>query len=285
MDEIKQKFNIYVESFDEINKLSGGLSNDTYLINNKFVWKEFKNKYLFDHLNEKKIFDYLHYYNLFYYDNNNFCYNYILGNTISTSYFKNNIERIITEVKSFHSLKLDICNFWYDILPKWIDKLPENTDFCSKSKIIKIYSNLNNKITSISNDDDIVLCHHDIHSGNIILDYKNELKLIDFEFSFNNYYYVDLGNIICEIYCDYLDQIYNFDKINSDIIEKILILYKKDIKNIEKIKLGIMISHFYWTIWGILVSKVNCEKDFNYNKFAKVRYTALNNIYEEDNNN
>ena len=76
---VQQLFETNIENINIIKKLSGGLSNEIYLINNKYIWKIFKNKYLFDHKSEKDIFNNLREYHLYYYDENNICYNYIEG--------------------------------------------------------------------------------------------------------------------------------------------------------------------------------------------------------------
>ena len=54
MERIKLLYELNIEKITSIKKLSGGLSNEIYLINNFFLWKIFKNKYLFNHLSEKK---------------------------------------------------------------------------------------------------------------------------------------------------------------------------------------------------------------------------------------
>ena len=53
IDLIKTLFNKNIDIIVTIKQLSGGLSNDIYLINSKYIWKVFKNKYLFDHQIEK----------------------------------------------------------------------------------------------------------------------------------------------------------------------------------------------------------------------------------------
>ena len=132
---------------------------------------------------------------------------------------------------------------------------------------------------SIYEKEKLVLCHHDIHCGNIISN-NEELSLIDLEFSFNNYVYVELGNIICEFYTDYSKEIYEYDKINHEIKIKVLKDYgiKLDLINFAKLEFGIVVSHFYWSLWGILVSKQNKSTDFNYLKFAKMRLSQIKKL-------
>ena len=107
--------------------------------------------------------------------------------------------------------------------------------------------------------------------------HDNNLELIDLEFSFLNYYFVDLGNIICEYYTNYDLETYNYQLIDDDIIVKTLELYDKEIteRNIKQIMLGIKISHYYWCLWGLIIDLNGGETNFNYKKFAKERYHYL----------
>ena len=279
MELVKKLFTENIESIDSFKSLSGGLSNEIYLINERYIWKIFKNKYLFNHENEKDIIKNSNKLELFYSDSNNICYNFIPGNNISKNYFVNNLNNVICLCKEYHKNNLNIPNFWNEILPKWLDLIPEKGIFCKKTELLNIYQNIDNEINIIPNiQNDIVLCHHDIHSRNIVNN-KDKLELIDLEFSFNNYYFVDLGNIICEIFTDYDNEIYEYNLIDDSIIKKVLKLYDKNITpdNIKKIKIGIQISHFYWCIWGILVDLKENKDFFDYKKFSMNRYKYLLN--------
>jgi thiamine kinase-like enzyme len=63
-----------------------------------------------------------------------------------------------------------------------------------------IYEKITLEIESLSDSNTtyIVLCHHDIHPGNIIKKETRDLELIE------------LGNIICEFYTDYSTESYNY---------------------------------------------------------------------------
>ena len=271
MTNIIKLFENNIGKLKTIKKLSGGLSNDIYLVNRKYLWKRIKNKYLFDHQNEIDIMTNSEYFDLYYKDDDNICYNYIEGTNISEDEFYNKIDQVLKETKKFHNIKVKTKNFWNDIVPEWLRKIDNNEYY------VKIYQIINNELLELHDDNDLVLCHHDIHSGNIIKN-NNNMSLIDLEFSFQNYYYVDLGNIICELFADYDNQVYNYEKINDDLKLRIINMYhnsnNKDL--LKKINIGIKISHFYWCIWGILVNSNNNNKEFDYLKFSLERKKFLN---------
>lgn len=273
---------------NDVKKLSGGLSNEIFLIDNKYIWKNIKNSYLFDHANEievlkkinfsrfpVKLFDYNILSNPKY-----ICYSFLKGKNISLDYYKENIDQIIKLSKEYNKCQVDVPNFWVEIIPKWIKLLPNNLFEKSDIKIDKIYQELNN-LMNIFEKDILVLCHHDIHSGNIISN-DNKLYLIDLEFSFNNYIYVELGNIICEYYTDYSKEQYNYHDINSKIKVKVLKDYDIEVNelNLKKLDVGINVSHFYWMIWGFIVNSQNhLPESFDYYKFAISRYNILNSYF------
>ena len=127
MENIIELFEANIDSVHFIKRLSGGLSNEIYLINNLFIWKEFKNKYLFNHDSERKIIETSNHLHLYYYDEKNICYDYIEGDNITNIYFNNNINDIINITKKYHQLQISIESFWYDIIPSWINILPNQS--------------------------------------------------------------------------------------------------------------------------------------------------------------
>lgn len=277
MERIKFLYESNIEKITSIKKLSGGLSNEIYLINNFFLWKIFKNKYLFNHLSEKKIIEESTHLKLHYWDSDNICYTFIEGDNIDNTFFKKNFDQVISLTKKYHELDIKIDNFWYDIIPKWLGILPDtHLSFTTKKELLNKYQEINKTLIEYNNEK-VVVCHHDIHSGNIIKKHDNNLELIDLEFSFLNYYFVDLGNIICEYYTNYDLETYNYQLIDDDIIVKTLELYDKEIteRNIKQIMLGIKISHYYWCLWGLIIDLNGGETNFNYKKFAKERYHYL----------
>ena len=278
---------------NDVKKLSGGLSNEIFLIDNKYIWKNIKNSYLFDHTNEievlKKIDLNRFPVKLFEYNILNnpkyICYSFLKGKNISLEYFKMNISQIIKLAKEYNNCQVNVPNFWVEIIPKWIKLLPNNL---FENSINQIYHELDN-LMNIFEKDNLVLCHHDIHSGNIIFN-NNELYLIDLEFSFNNYVYIELGNIICEYYTDYSKELYYYQDITPEIKINVLKDYGIEINelNLKKLEIGILISHFYWMIWGFLVNnknnlqnnKNNLQKGFNYYNFAINRFNILKSFFD-----
>lgn len=275
MDQVKELFRTHVEELLSIEKLSGGLSNDIYFINNKYVWKVFRNLYLIDHKNEVEVIKNIKEMNLYYNDNFNICFDYKIGFNIDKKYFLDNINVILQKLKDFHKLKIkNVKNFWYDIVPLWICQLPDDCKICSKKELNLMYKHLTNILKNISNEEDIVICHHDIHPGNIII-FNDNIDFIDLEFSFNNYYFIDIANILCEVFTDYDNEIYTYNKINEDKIKSFIKMYNQKENDLERIKVGIEISHFYWMIWGLLINFKDKVSKFDYFKFAKARYEFL----------
>ena len=292
MEEIKQLFNsLNLEPLESIKVLSNGLNNENYVINSKYCWKKIKNSYLFDkHQNEKDILEKDSKYILYYSDDTNICFNFIKGNNLSVNNFRNEIEDITTVLKEFHAIEIKTENFWEEVIPEKMKLLKSNTTYYNELKIVydKITSSLNN-LNKIS--DDLCLCHHDVHGDNILkhVDVStNETNyvLIDLEFAFTNYYFVDLASLICEMYTDYHAQVYTYENIHHSDKLKILKSYfdtssEDEITEemINKVDVGIDISHFYWAYWGFLLDEQQQDIDFDYKKFANSRLSCLKKKY------
>lgn len=292
MEEIKQLFNsLNLEPLESIKVLSNGLNNENYVINSKYCWKKIKNSYLFDkHQNEKDILEKDSKYILYYSDDTNICFNFIKGNNLTVNNFRNEIEDITTVLKEFHAIEIKTENFWEEVIPEKMKLLKSNTTYYNELKIVydKITSSLNN-LNKIS--DDLCLCHHDVHGDNILKHVdvstnKTNYVLIDLEFAFTNYYFVDLANLICEMYTDYHAQVYTYENIHHSDKLKILKSYfdtptEDEITEemINKVDVGIDISHFYWAYWGFLLDEQQQDIDFDYKKFANSRLSCLKKKY------
>lgn len=276
MDLIINLFEKKITKIESIKKLSGGLTNEIYLINKKYIWKYFSNNDFLNHSNEKLIIQNLKNLSLYYSDDNNLCYNFIPGQNISKEFYNDNLESIILLTKKYNNSKIETDHFWKKILINWINKLPEN-NFTDKKELENYYNIINEKLSKFSNlDNDNVLCHHDVHSANILTS-NDELNLIDLEFSFTNYYFVELGNIICELNIDYSNEIYNFKHNRTKEKNNVLKFYLDSYGQIEqeKLEIGILISHLYWCVWGIYMNKINGSDEYDYLKFSKTRLEEL----------
>lgn len=269
------------EKVSSIKQLSGGLSNIIYLINEKYIWKIINKNTMLEIENEIKLLKKLDNYILYYEDDNNICYNYLEGSNITLNYYINNFKEIILLTKEYHNNKFNRKdkNFWKNIIKSWLDLLPNDINFTRKDVLVEYYNKIDEELKKINLEDDLVLGHHDIHKGNIIIN-KDKLFLIDLEFSYTSYYFIDLGNIICEYYTDYDNEIYNYNNFNNKIIDLIKINYDKNDNLIDKkLKLGIIISHYYWCVWGIIKAIKN-KNSFDYNRFAEIRYKELKKYFK-----
>ena len=123
-----------------VKKLSGGLSNEIYLIDNKYIWKKIKNNYLFDHMNEIEIIKNANNIKLYYFDKSNICYSYIKGDNITLKYYRDNLGNIIKLTKEYNSYDLNVPNFWNDIIPNWIKLLPNESGSMCFDKIKEFYN-------------------------------------------------------------------------------------------------------------------------------------------------
>ena len=230
-----------VEKCNIIKKINSGYSNNLYLINSKYIWKH----YLSDtYYQELDIIKKLPYYNVIFTINNHCCYKFIKGTTINIKYFKENMSLIMNLTSKVHQIHLDNNLLsWNDIIDKMLLKIIKHKLY---QNILEKYETINNNLNTISSKDDLVLCHNDIHPDNILNNNK-KLYLIDWEMASSNYYFYDLANIICEMYCDYQNNEYKYEKIDDKIIIQITNMYNNHLiekKNIvEKIKLGIKMSH------------------------------------------
>ena len=295
MEEIKKLFNsLNLEPLETIKVLSNGLNNENYVINSKYCWKKIKNSYLFDtHQNEKDILEKDDKYTLYYSDDTNICFNFIKGSNLNVNEFRNEIQEITKVVKEFHLIQIITEKFWEVVIPQKMKLLKTNTSYFNELNIL--YNKITTSLSNFNNiENDLCLCHHDIHGDNI-LKYVNtdnnqvHYTLIDLEFAFTNYYFVDIANLLCEMYTDYHGQVYTYENIKHEDKLKILKSYFNIPNNnnddddndgvtlemIEKLDVGIDVSHFYWAYWGFLLDEQEQDIDFDYKKFANSRLHQL----------
>lgn len=70
----------------------------------------------------------------------------------------------------------------------------------------------------------IVFCHNDLNAGNMLLDSKSNIVIIDYEYGSYNYRGFDLGNFFCEWMMNYRVKDYPNFKVNLvvDFVDSIL---------------------------------------------------------------
>uniref|UniRef100_A0A8C2X8Z8 Ethanolamine kinase n=1 Tax=Cyclopterus lumpus TaxID=8103 RepID=A0A8C2X8Z8_CYCLU len=148
----------------------------------------------------------------------------------------------------------------------------------------------------------VVFCHNDCQEGNILLlkghqslD-KQQLMLIDFEYSSYNYRGFDIGNHFCEWMYDYSCEEFPFFKVNAQaypskaqqlhFIESYLRDADRGFDNLSeedqmKLKEELHVevnrfslaSHFFWGLWSIIQARLSTIK-FGYLEYAQARFDA-----------
>ena len=258
-----------------IKKLNGGVSNDLFLINDTYVWRVFSNR-LIDHKYEVKIMEKLDYFSIFYKDKKNICYKFIDGHKKENASYNLCLEAVLKEVRNIHKIKVKTPHIWHSLIPDWMGLI---SDKKLKGLLKKKYKRINKKLTQLDVQNDSVFCHNDIIAGNVLFN-KKKCFVIDWEFAGVNYYFSELGNIICEHHMDYEREAYNLDAIDIDLIKKVLRYYngkaKIADKKIAKIELGINMSHFIWALYAFVKMENSVVSNFNYAKLAQARINQLN---------
>ena len=142
-------------------------------------------------------------------------------------------------------------------LPKFIDKYSKTID--SLGKILALYRN------------HLVPCHNDIVPENIINSH-HKIYLVDFDYSGNNDFCFELGNLSVEMG-------YNENQINQlvkyycgTIQEKIL----------SRVLLQSIVSDIGWSLWGYLQARIS-NLDYDFKKYASIRWErAVNKLESKD---
>ena len=111
---------------------------------------------------------------------------------------------------------------------------------------------------------------------------KKKCFIIDWEFAGINYYFSELGNIVCEHHINYEKEEYNLDAINMEVIQKVLKYYNSEEEisdeKIKKMELGINMSHFIWALYALVMVETSTDSNFNYSKLAESRIYQLNKV-------
>jgi len=139
----------------------------------------------------------------------------------------------------------------------------------------------------------ILFCHNDFLAANIMLDGKNTLHAIDFEYGGYNFRSYDIANHFCEWVVDYSKpeypkfefkpQQYPTKSQQREFFHSYLLKYKQlngeadpqvnedDINVLQKeVNLFLPVPHLMWALWGI-VQADSSTIDFGYLEFSVER--------------
>ena len=120
-----------------------------------------------------------------------------------------------------------------------------------------------------------VLCHCDCYAPNFVLDDKDNMVLIDWEYSGNNDPAYDLGTFIC---CS--------DYTYEEVLEVLKIYYnrKLTVKELRHHLAYVGIASYYWYVWALYqesVGNIIGEYLFLWYKNAKIYREKAMKLYEE----
>ena len=163
-------------------------------------------------------------------------------------------KEIITKIKQINQINYDGNLICWERLNNWNFLIP-NYNFEIEIQYFK------DLLSSYSNNHFLlkeVFCHNDLLPGNILVDKKNKIHIIDYEYAGINYLGFELANHL--IYYNFKDRISNLEIIdflkdfkNEDILES----------DLEIINLFIDLTYFTWLLWGLISEKKsNIEFDF-----------------------
>lgn len=271
INEIKKYFD---EDIKDIIQISGGVTNIVYRIitdKNTYIFRVYgkKTEILINRHIEKKIMKYLSNYNLSpkiieEFDN---CRIEEYFNGVTNIHPSQYQKYLCETIKNIHSLpiKHDLPYFWnrFHIWKEQVNNPYQKEINCILHKI---------SFCDCYYWNQEVLGHGDLTLGNILLD-KDQIKLIDYEYSCILPRAFDLANHLCE---------YNgLDSTNLTYPDKNtrISLIKEYIQNdfeykdvyLEIIDYYSLISHYYWGCWSLIQEKISTI-DFDYKKYGESRF-------------
>jgi len=143
-------------------------------------------------------------------------------------------------------------------------------------------------------DSKIVLCHNDLHEGNILEsnDGSGELKLIDFEYSDWGPRGYDLGNLFCEMSVDnfvegelgfkYSSTAYPSKQMQVAFFREYLLAQHIKAEDMEQemeklyveANMYALVSHLKWSFWGIASAASSNVEGVDFLAFAQTRLAA-----------
>lgn len=189
---------------------------------------------------------------------------YIEGKTLSNEDIKfiTNLDKVVLRMKEMHQGEKFLENFnVFDKFNQYYNKCIDNNyklpkGFSKKIKYMKKIQAIIDSLPKVS-----VPCHNDLWAPNIILDNKNNIRFIDFEFSGNNDPLFEIGNFWNESELDISDL--------QDIIRKYYGLY--DSRKTAIAELYSIYANCMWSLWGT-IQKNTSKIDYDYQEFIDHRF-------------
>lgn len=140
----------------------------------------------------------------------------------------------------------------------------------------------------------VMFCHNDLNAGNMLVNVKGEISVIDYEYGSYNFRGFDLGNFFCEWTMNYKYEPYPKFKIESalwpnqaqqQVFFHEYILQTKQLngeqnptvtqQEIQKLQLETeqfsLCSHLLWSLWGIIQYDVS-EIHFGFLEYSLQRF-------------
>ena len=176
----------------------------------------------------------------------------------------------------------------FPTIEKWLAKIPKRysnastqADFERLIDLPQIRSRmtwLQDQIQSTAQN--IVFCHNDLLSGNILYDQeKDAAEFIDYEYGGFNYAAFDIANHFCEFAG--FDGNYSLYPAKSFQLKWLrTYLERIDIKNVsddrvsrlfQEVQIFALAAHLFWGVWALVQAEIS-DIDFNYLDYAKIRF-------------
>ena len=264
------------EDIKKIIQINGGLTNIIYKIitdKNNYIFRLYgkETKILIDRDIEKEIMKYLSNYNIspkILYDNQDCRIEEYFEGTTNIHPLK--YQKYLCEIiKKIHNLpiKHDLPYFW-NRFHNWKEQVnnpyqKEINYILHKISYFDYYWNQE------------VLGHGDLTLGNILFN-KDEIKLIDYEYSCILPRAFELANHLCEYSGLDLNNYTYPDKNTRISLIKEYIQNDIEYKDIylEIIDYYSLISHYYWGCWSLIQEKISTI-DFDYKKYGENRFNMF----------
>ncbi|KAI3643408.1 hypothetical protein MP228_012963 [Amoeboaphelidium protococcarum] len=129
----------------------------------------------------------------------------------------------------------------------------------------------------------VVFCHNDLLSANIILTDQQQIRFIDYEYGSWSYAAFDIANHFNEFAgfkCDYSR--YPLPQFQQEWLKEYLAIFQDQpaasisdqdvIQLMQQVDHYQRVSHLYWCVWALVQSQLS-DIDFDYQNYAQLRWT------------